>query len=885
MTRFLTAWRERGFTWRLLLPVFVLVGVGVVAHVWLHLQTAQHEYRLTQTAALDDFSRLIAPLIVERVRANDLSALGRDFDRWVMESTAIRSITWRGLQGAPVVATDDARDTRAPRWFRMFIVFPVIERTYRVARDDVLYGELTLVLSPGDSEYRLWRQLILSSSGGLLLFVLLTGAILLVARDNLLSIQQLGNAARQLARGHTRTPIAMPSSPDIRDVVVAFNDMAARIDLLLDNLSAKERALAEQRHFTEELIDAIPIPVFYTNRGGGCIGVNHAWEQFFGMSRDHVRGKRVSDLYGDNPSAATYHQHQDEALFACPGTQFYESRLTLGNGTARDVLFSKATFTTPEGEVAGIIGAVTDLTALNEAQELAAAARVATASTDARVAALKAFVDHFSHEMRTPLAAIINLVDLVRSADNPDKRGQYLSHLYSATIHLREMVNNVLDMAQLDAGRLVLTSTPFPVADLVADIARIGAALVAPRGEAVRLNVESTGLRPGLVVQGDALRLRQAVTNLLAYAIKRLPCGSISLKASCRPGDASGVALQFDITEHASEDTQTRFCSSTPLAHDPGAGGLGQVITQQLIALMDGTLTVDDRVAARRHTTLTVPLMTVGSASNTAVAARGRACGITIAVVDDDPLTRYYLSELLVQGGYICTTASDRDGAVRLFDDGCPSLAIIDYRLGNDDGLALARELRERFPWCQLPVVLLTADVSASLPDDWSRHVDALLTKPVTPSELFSFIDQLAGEPTMEPHPDPQPVLLDRAMLDRVTRGITNPGFLGQFLDQFITSTDAGLEDMRKALGRADYETVRRLAHRQKGSARQVGASALAAQWLACEQATDEDLARTGTARLSAATAVYAQTRSAIAAYRAATDNGVPVGGDGVPIP
>ncbi len=119
----------------------------------------------------------------------------------------------------------------------------------------------------------------------------------------------------------------------------------------------------------QELIEVLPIPVFFKGRDGKYLGVNRAWELFFGVKRAEMIGGKVTDLYPTAPAVAAKHREMDDLLWANPGDQSYEIRLTLADGRVRHTIYYKATFSGPEGEVAGLIGTIVDMTERKQAEQ------------------------------------------------------------------------------------------------------------------------------------------------------------------------------------------------------------------------------------------------------------------------------------------------------------------------------------------------------------------------------------------------------------------------------------------------------------------------------------------------------------------------------------
>src|SRR5712692_8056521 len=122
-------------------------------------------------------------------------------------------------------------------------------------------------------------------------------------------------------------------------------------------------------HIAQELIEALPIPVFFKGRDGRYLGVNRAWEDFFGVARSEMLGRFVRELYRDSPDIAQRHVVMDEQLWKRPGAQSYEIRLLLPNGRVRHTIYYKATFARADGEVAGLIGTIVDITERHQAEQ------------------------------------------------------------------------------------------------------------------------------------------------------------------------------------------------------------------------------------------------------------------------------------------------------------------------------------------------------------------------------------------------------------------------------------------------------------------------------------------------------------------------------------
>ncbi|MGZ6143887.1 MAG: PAS domain-containing protein, partial [Myxococcales bacterium] len=135
------------------------------------------------------------------------------------------------------------------------------------------------------------------------------------------------------------------------------------------NVLAALGSRRDDLRIAQQLIEVLPIPVFFKSRDGRYLGVNHAWEQFFGLKRADIVGGRVQDLYPEAPAISQRHTEMDEELWKHPGTQSYEIQLRLPDGQEPHAIYYKATYGDSEGRVAGLIGTIVDITERKRAEQ------------------------------------------------------------------------------------------------------------------------------------------------------------------------------------------------------------------------------------------------------------------------------------------------------------------------------------------------------------------------------------------------------------------------------------------------------------------------------------------------------------------------------------
>src|SRR5262249_18380658 len=155
----------------------------------------------------------------------------------------------------------------------------------------------------------------------------------------------------------------------IRSLATTGSRAIELADRITEDLRKSEARLSEAQRMTQQMIEALPNPIFYKDTGGHYLGVNKAWEKFFGVSRESFIGKTVHDLYPNNPEIADQRDAMDQVLWSHPGTQVFETSITTPHAPRRDAIYYKATFTRADGLVAGLIGTIVDITERKEAAE------------------------------------------------------------------------------------------------------------------------------------------------------------------------------------------------------------------------------------------------------------------------------------------------------------------------------------------------------------------------------------------------------------------------------------------------------------------------------------------------------------------------------------
>jgi two-component system sensor histidine kinase/response regulator len=389
------------------------------------------------------------------------------------------------------------------------------------------------------------------------------------------------------------------------------------------------------------------------------------------------------------------------------------------------------------------------------------------AKTEAEAASIakSAFLANMSHEIRTPMNAIIGLTHLMARDTRDAPQRDRLTKVDTAAKHLLQVINDILDMSKVEAGKMALETVDFSLESLLTSSFELVTESASQKG--IELVVDTDHLPSRL--SGDPTRLRQALVNLLVNAVKFTAAGWVRLRGELLREDGDRLQLRFEIQDtgegipqHLLPQLFSAFeQADSSITRRHGGTGLGLALTRHLVHLMDGEIGVSSTPGVGSTFWFTAWLNRSSEAGEDAAPLSLQ--GLRVLVVDDLPEALAILSERLSMMGLRVQAASagaDALGVVQTaMDDGDPfDLMLIDWRMAPMDGITTLRRLRAMLQGGMPPVVLVSAfDEPTMWQQARSEQVDAVLVKPVTPSALHDKLMQvLRRRASVPPLPDGQ---------------------------------------------------------------------------------------------------------------------------------
>jgi PAS domain S-box-containing protein len=629
----------------------------------------------------------------------------------------------------------------------------IIALKFRMNADEGLGWSIVVAAPETDFLGGLRKQMLVTGSiiGGSLLALMVLGLLLL--RWLLGGFDVLAGMTKTIAEGGVPT---LPPPARIREFGAlnqSFRSMAEsledqRAQIMQQNaeladanttlearVEERTRALSDQTRFAEDVIRAVPTPLFIKDAEFRFKYVNPAWLALHQTSEETVLGKFSAEaLPGITTSGAA--PKDDQQVRDTRESLVREVRFIRPNGEARDVIVARSPLSLADGGFNGIVGAIQDVTDIKRSREEALSAAQAKA----------AFLATMSHEIRTPMNGVIGMTGLLtETALNPEQR-DYVDTIKVSGEQLLTIINDILDFSKIESGRMDLENEPLTVSRMIEEGFEMVAAKARERQVELLYSIDEDV--PG-TIYGDVTRLRQIIINLAGNAVKFTERGDVFVSVHSKEAetDEHAALIEFRVKDSGIGIPKDRigqlFQAFTQVdastTRKYGGTGLGLAICKRLTELMGGEVGVESiaghgstfhfTVRARKAPPLVEHVLDFDRA---AIASK------KVLVVDDNPTNVRILTRQLEHWGMSVNAALNGYEALKILDANEFDLAILDMQMPGMDGLELATMMKKHARGTWLPLILFS---SISVRREESEHLFAArLMKPLKQSHLFDAI-------------------------------------------------------------------------------------------------------------------------------------------------
>lgn len=497
---------------------------------------------------------------------------------------------------------------------------------------------------------------------------------------------------------------------------------------------------------------------------------------------------------------------------------------------------TKVKFLWDEGQPHRAIAATIDITdKVVQRLELEAAKKRAEQSE----ALQEQFLANMSHEIRTPLNGILGIADLMGRSELTSQQRQNLNIIQNSSQSLLTIINDVLDISKIKAGKLNIEQELFHLHAVVQNAFELLQFKASQKGLAYNIHLAADVPQH---LQGDPSRLSQILINLLANAVKFTRVGSVSLAVDVAYQTEKNIAIRFVVTDtgigivpDAIGNIFDNFSQAgTSIGVEFGGTGLGLTISKKLVELQNGSIEVVSEPGIGSAFTVTIPYLKAHQANKNftdpvSTSTWEYTGNKKILVAEDNEVNRIVINEYLQQAGFDATIVNDGQQAVDEISKNNFDLVILDLRMPYLNGFEVAGVIRNELN-LNVPILALTASTLRSEKEYClTIGMNAYLAKPFKPAALFDIIHNLLGgkKPTEDQSESSEPIA-EEASVEKVVdmntlRNLGDKTLVLHVLEQFKTNGSKTLTDMASAVQQNDVKSIHELSHRLKGSAGMLG--------------------------------------------------------------
>ncbi len=592
----------------------------------------------------------------------------------------------------------------------------------------------------------------------------------------------------------------------------------------------------ESSQYARSLIEASLDPLVTISADGKITDVNEASIKVTGIEREKLIGTDFSNYFTEPQKAQEGYQQVFEKGFRAD----YPLTIKHKNGNLTDVLYNASVYKDDIGNVLGVFAAARDVTEqtriekeLTEAKIFAehaqGKAEEATRTAEDAVKAKQQFLSNMSHEIRTPMNAIIGFTKVVLKTDLSVKQKEYISAIKTSGDALIVLINDILDLAKVDAGKMSFEQTPFKMATSISAMLHLFETKIQERN--LDLLVMLDNAIPEVLL-GDSVRLHQIILNLVSNAVKFTDKGKITVSVKLLSQDANNVTIHFAVADTGigiiDEKIDTIFenfqQASSTTARLYGGTGLGLAIVKQLVEAQGGSITVQSKLHEGSVFSFILPYKKTNEVTATEAdmaQTELKINNIKVLVVEDMPLNQLLMKTILDDFGFEREIAENGRVAVEKVQKNVYDIILMDLQMPEMNGFEATEYIRNTIK-SKIPIIALTADVTtADLKKCMAVGMNDYIAKPVDDQLLYSKMMTVLKKAQDAKSIIAAAVMVSEVIKERyinmdylLRRTKANPVLIMEMITLYLEQTPPLVALMKQSLEAKDWQALHAAVHK-----------------------------------------------------------------------
>jgi PAS domain S-box len=602
--------------------------------------------------------------------------------------------------------------------------------------------------------------------------------------------------------------------------------------------------LKHESQYARSLIEASLDPLVTINTNGKITDMNEALVNITGLTHQQLAGTDFFHYFTEPQKAREVYRD----VFANGSVVNFPLTLRHGNGQLTEVLFNGSVYKDNKGDVLGVVVVARDVTDQNriaaELTEAKEAAELATklaeeAKRKAEEAAIKAeestriaeeavkakqqFLSNMSHEIRTPMNAIIGFTKVLLKSDLSAKQKEYLTAIKMSGDALIVLINDILDLAKVDSGKMIFEQTPFKMLSSISAMLHVFEAKIQEKNLVL---VKEYDKRIPEVLVGDPARLHQIILNLMSNAVKFTSKGEITASVKLLSEDDKSVTIEFAVSDTGIGISDSKLnkifenfqqaTSGTSRLY--GGTGLGLAIVKQLVEAQDGTIHVKSEVGVGSSFSFTLSFVKTNAQAveeQDIVEIDNEVKNIRVLVAEDIKLNQLLMKTILDDFGFERDIAENGKVAVEKLQENIYDVILMDLQMPEMNGFEATDYIRNTLK-SKVPIIALTADVTtADLAKCRAVGMNDYIAKPVDERLLYNKIVVLTKKSeslTFEKESCERIKCIDMGYLSRRTK--SNPVLMMEMISLYLEQTPLLILAMKKGLHDKDWNSLYSAVHK-----------------------------------------------------------------------